>query len=114
MASRILNPNHFSVSYGCIPMTPMRLTDILLCSSGSRKTRGTFNHFPSRVLLPVNPLLPRSVWPVIGVISIAMGWCGFMSTRHLLTSPDVSINPSRRAQILKGTCWKPCQHCPFR
>lgn len=42
-----------------------------------------------------------ATWPVIGCISVAIGWTTYMSARHLFTSPDVSIMPTARSEPLK-------------
>lgn len=41
------------------------------------------------------------VFPVIGCIAVALGWCTYMSSRHLFTSPDVSLSRARRGSPLK-------------
>jgi len=50
------------------------------------------------------------VYPIIGCMGVALGWCAFMSGRHLFTSPDVSFDRERRGSALKdaaseGVSW---------
>ena len=46
--------------------------------------------------------LLRSTWPVLACIGIALGWTTYMGSRHLFTSPDVTILPAARTLPLKS------------
>jgi len=56
---------------------------------------GSFNEFKQNWLMDVG------AYPVMGVICFAVGFCGFVCTRCLLTNPDVRIDKSKRTSTLR-------------